>query len=357
MQKAVIYARVSSKEQDAEDFSIPAQLKVLNEYAISMGFLVVNEFKDNETAKQTGRTNFNEMIKYLKANKDVNIVLVEKTDRLYRNFKGYLTIGDLGLDIHFVKENVIFGKDARSQEKFLQEIRLVMAKNYVDNLSEEIKKGLMEKVEQGYLPSKPPIGYKRVNNKLVKIDPTTAPFVLRAFNLYAQGDNSLEAVCQQGNTIVLLGSSGAGKSSLINNLLGEGRMKIQELRKGIDKGKHTTSNRQMFILLQDGLIIDTPGMRELQLWTAEEGFSCCFDNIEELAINCRFNDCKHQNEPGCAVQKALEDGSLDIKRYENYVKMKKELAYLSRKQNHCEALQEKEKWKKITKQIKSMHKE
>ena len=195
--KAVIYARVSSKEQERDGFSIPAQLKFLQEYANSKGFEVVKEFTDNETAKQTGRTNFNEMVNFLKKSKNTNIVLVEKTDRLYRNFNDYITIGNMGLDIHFVKENTIFGKDSRSQDKFIQEIRLVMAKNYIDNLSEEIRKGLREKAEQGYLPNKPPHGYKRINNKLVEIDKEQADFILRAFNLYSKGDKSLETVCQQ----------------------------------------------------------------------------------------------------------------------------------------------------------------
>lgn len=197
MTKAVIYARVSSREQEKEGFSIPAQIKLLQEYANSKGFEVVKEFTDNETAKQTGRTNFNEMINFLKNNKDTKIILVEKTDRLYRNFKDYITVGDMDLDIHFVKENVVFGKNSRSQDKFLQEIRLVMAKNYIDNLSEEIRKGLREKAEQGYLPNKPPHGYKRINNKLVEIDKEQAQFILRAFNLYAKGDKSIENVCQQ----------------------------------------------------------------------------------------------------------------------------------------------------------------
>ncbi len=197
MTKAVIYARVSSKEQEKEGFSIPAQIKLLQEYANSKSFEIVKEFTDNETAKKTGRTNFNEMINFLKKNKDTKIILVEKTDRLYRNFKDYITVGDMDLDIHFVKENVVFGKNSRSQDKFLQEIRLVMAKNYIDNLSEEIRKGLREKAEQGFLPNKPPHGYKRINNKLVEVDKEQAQFILRAFNLYAKGDKSLEGVCQQ----------------------------------------------------------------------------------------------------------------------------------------------------------------
>lgn len=197
MTKAVIYARVSTREQEKEGFSIPAQVKFLKEYANSKGFEVIKEFTDNETAKKSGRTNFNEMINFLKKSRDTKIILVEKTDRLYRNFKDYITVGEMDIDIHFVKENTIFGKNSRSQDKLMHEIRLVMAKNYIDNLSEEIRKGLQEKAEQGYLPNKPPHGYKRINNKLVEIDKEQAKFILRAFNLYAKGDKSIEAVCQQ----------------------------------------------------------------------------------------------------------------------------------------------------------------
>ena len=173
-------------------------------------------------------------------------------------------------------------------------------------------------------------------------------------NLTNDGTEELYQYCRQGNTIVLLGSSGAGKTSLINNLLGDNKLKVQSLRKNIEKGKHTTTHRQMFFLPQGGLIIDTPGMRELQLWNAEEGVSCCFDDIEMLAKNCRFNNCNHQNEPDCAVKEALENGNLDVKRFENYIKIQKELAYLSRQQNQYEAQLEKEKWKKISKQCKQL---
>lgn len=174
-------------------------------------------------------------------------------------------------------------------------------------------------------------------------------------NITNDGIKDLHTYCKQGNTIVLLGSSGVGKTSLINNLLGENKLLIQKLRKKIDKGKHTTTHRQMFFLAQGGLIIDTPGMRELQLWNAQEGVSSYFDDIETIAKGCRFKNCKHQNEPDCAVKKALENGNLDIKRLENYAKIQKELAYLSRKQNQYEAQLDKEKWKKISKQIKKLN--
>lgn len=197
MPKAVIYARVSSREQEKEGFSIPAQLKYLNEYAQKKGFEIVQEFTDNETAKKAGKTNFNEMLRFIKQNKDIKTVLVEKTDRLYRNFKDYVVLEDYDLEIHLVKEGSILSRDSKSHDKFIHGIKVLMAKNYIDNLSEEIQKGLREKAEQGRWSTKPPYGYKRLDNKTVVINPETAPFVKRAFELYAQGDVSLRHVGQQ----------------------------------------------------------------------------------------------------------------------------------------------------------------
>jgi len=157
--EAVIYARVSSKEQEKEGYSIPAQLKLLNSYALDQGCRIVQEFVDVETAKKTGRPGFNSMVdffrKQLKSKspkEPCHILLVEKTDRLYRNLKDWVTIDDLNLDIHFVKENVVLSKDSRSSEKFMHGIKVLMAKNYIDNLSEETKKGMLEKAEQGIFP-------------------------------------------------------------------------------------------------------------------------------------------------------------------------------------------------------------
>jgi DNA invertase Pin-like site-specific DNA recombinase len=194
MPKAVIYARVSSKEQEKEGYSIPAQLKLLQEYAAKRELKIVQEFTDSETAKKQGRQNFNAMVSFLKQNPDTKIVLVEKTDRLYRNFKDYILIDDLDLEVHLVKEGSVMSQESRSHDKFIHGIKVLMAKNYIDNLSEEIRKGLQEKAEQGYWPLKPPYGYKKGSDKVVQIDEELAPFVRRAFELYSKGDISLEAV-------------------------------------------------------------------------------------------------------------------------------------------------------------------
>ena len=153
--KVVIYARVSSREQEREGFSIPAQLKLLKEYALKNGFQIVQEYSDAETAKKAGRTNYNAMLEYLKANPETKTVLVEKTDRLYRNFKDYVTLEDYDLEVHLVKEGSIISKNSKSHDKFIHGIKVLMAKNYIDNLSEEISKGLHEGLEQGYWPFQP----------------------------------------------------------------------------------------------------------------------------------------------------------------------------------------------------------
>jgi len=140
MIKAVTYSRVSSKEQEKTGYSIPAQLELLRNYAAENKIKIIKEFKDSETGKRTGRTDFNLMLQFISDN-DIKVIIVEKTDRLYRNFKDYVTIDDLDVEVHLVKENQILSKNSRSHEKFIHGIKVLMAKNYIDNLSEEIKKG------------------------------------------------------------------------------------------------------------------------------------------------------------------------------------------------------------------------
>ncbi|HWJ03863.1 MAG TPA: ribosome small subunit-dependent GTPase A [Verrucomicrobiae bacterium] len=169
-----------------------------------------------------------------------------------------------------------------------------------------------------------------------------------------QGIDQVIPYLREGSTVALLGSSGAGKSTLINRIAGKDIQRVSEVRHGDDRGRHTTTHRELIMLPQGGLIIDTPGMREVQLWGSGEGFDDTFEDITEFAVNCRFTDCRHGSEPGCAVQNALDSGVLDEARFQNYLKLKKELAYLARKENRLEQLAEKEKWKKINKQLKEI---
>ncbi|WP_139491406.1 ribosome small subunit-dependent GTPase A [Brevibacillus dissolubilis] len=163
----------------------------------------------------------------------------------------------------------------------------------------------------------------------------------------AQGIDALLPYLGEGKTVALLGSSGVGKSSMINHLKGEQILETQAVRENDSRGRHTTTYRELVTLPYGGLIIDTPGMRELQLWDADEGFTEAFDDIESIAASCRFGDCTHKGEPGCAIEAALEDGTLDQSRYHNYLKLQKELAFQERKDNKLLQLAEKAKWKKI----------
>jgi ribosome biogenesis GTPase / thiamine phosphate phosphatase len=165
-----------------------------------------------------------------------------------------------------------------------------------------------------------------------------------------EGLEQLNAYLGAGRTIAFLGMSGVGKSTLINRLVGRDVQKVQEVREHDDRGRHTTRHRELVILPTGGLLVDTPGMRELQLWDAGEGLSDSFTDVETLAAGCRFSNCTHKQEPDCAVRDAVESGSLDIKRFENYLKMGKELEYLESRQDTKTQLKRKERTRKIMKE-------
>lgn len=196
MKQCVIYARVSSKEQEKEGFSIPAQLELLREYAQRHNLQIAQEFTEAETAKVSGREKFKEMVKFLAQKKSPVILLVEKTDRLYRNFKDYVAVDDLintrGIEVHLIKEGEILSKEAKSHTKLIHGIKVVLAKNYIDNLSEEVKKGMFQKVKEGGWPWRPPYGYLK-EAKQLKPHPEQAQFVRRAFEIYETGMYSLQA--------------------------------------------------------------------------------------------------------------------------------------------------------------------
>lgn len=197
--EAVAYARVSSREQEKEGFSIPAQRKLWEDYARQHALRVVCSFEEAETAKKAGRAKFDEMIALLKKNPSRYVVLVEKTDRVYRNLRDYVTLDDLvqdGLEIHLIKENAVLSREARSTEKLVHGIKVLMAKNYIDNLSEETRKGLTEKAEQGMWPSQAPLGFRNSigtdRKRFMERDPDFAPLIANLFEWFASGLHSLQ---------------------------------------------------------------------------------------------------------------------------------------------------------------------
>lgn len=167
-----------------------------------------------------------------------------------------------------------------------------------------------------------------------------------------EGIDELQKLLTGGKTAALLGSSGVGKSSLTNALSGIEVMAVHDIREDDAKGRHTTTHRELIKLPLGGLMIDTPGMREFQLWDNSDSLDVSFKDVDEIADRCRFRDCEHGNEPGCAVQEALADGTLAEDRYNSYLKLKKELAFIERKADAAAQRAERNKWKQLTKEAK-----
>ena len=170
--------------------------------------------------------------------------------------------------------------------------------------------------------------------------------------LTGEGIGGLRAHLEGGRTGAAVGSSGVGKSTLINHLCGEERLATKEIRED-GRGRHTTSHRELIVLPGTGCVIDTPGMRELQLWDSEEGLERAFEDVDELIAECRFSDCAHDTEPGCAVRAAIADGRLDAERFESYQKLQRELRWLGIRHDARARSDERKRWRAINKEARA----
>lgn len=168
--------------------------------------------------------------------------------------------------------------------------------------------------------------------------------------------DGLQAFLGTGHTVALLGSSGVGKSTIVNRMLGEERLRTAEVREDDSRGRHTTTHRELISLPQGGALIDTPGMRELQLWAGQESVAQTFDEIALLAESCRYRDCKHGAEPGCAVAGALADGRLAVDRWNSYRKLLGEARRHELMSDPLAAIEQKNRWKAIHKAARKFYK-
>ncbi len=170
------------------------------------------------------------------------------------------------------------------------------------------------------------------------------------------GIDQLARYAGPGSTVALIGPSGVGKSSLVNALLGEERQAVGEVRQGDGKGRHTTTSRELVALPGGGVLIDSPGMRALGVWELEEGLPAAFPDIAGLAPSCRFRDCRHQGEPGCAVAEAVDAGDLAAGRLDSWHRLLKEAAALERRQDALKRKEARAEWRSAMKSLKDHHK-
>ncbi len=322
--KCVIYCRVSSKEQEETGYSLPSQEKLLVEYANRKGFEVVRSFAPAESASGAKqRKIFGEMMEYLKK-KDVPILLCEKVDRLTRNFVDAITANDwIEADekhqIHFVKQNLVIHRYAKSDEKFRWDIEIVLAKKYISNLSEEVKKGQKEKIAQGWLPAKPPIGYKTIGEKGHKIhiiDEDKSRFIKKAFEYYATRNYSLTGLREKLYEDGLRTRNGSklSKSRLEDILRDPFYMGLLRWNDFVHNGKHEPLvSKELFDKVQFTLTRGKSPHYKRHTFQFSKMIECgeCGGSISgEIQKGIVYYSCKH-NRP-CSQKGMTKETDLDV---------------------------------------------
>lgn len=216
----VLYARVSSKEQSEEGYSIPAQIKIMRAYCEKKGLTILKEFTEVESAKTTKRKAYYEMLEFitkLKADSNLDVaIIVEKQDRLTRNFKDYTLIEDMKVTVHFIKDGSILTPDATAQQKLNREIQVVIHKHFIDNLGQEAKKGMKEKAQSGWYPSRAPLGYVNAiqgKEKIIKLDHSNCHLVRTLFEEFALGKHTILTITKFAKQI---GLRAVNKGTLIS---------------------------------------------------------------------------------------------------------------------------------------------
>lgn len=187
--------------------------------------------------------------------------------------------------------------------------------------------------------------YKIINSLSEQLGGDIA--IIPTSSLNKSGIENVLSLMPEGSTSVFVGSSGVGKSSMVNFLLGKDIQVVKEIREDDAKGRHATTARQMFFIANGGMIIDTPGIREVSVFGSEDSLAETFSDVDSLLLKCKFSDCTHTSEPGCAILDALDSGELEQKQWDNFLKLQKEIAFNNRKMDKVEMSNSKKKWKQI----------